>query len=510
MLMEFELDRTQMKGFDALLDVTLRPEETLEMIVPDACPDILRIVETDGKVLLKSKEAMDGRVELMGMFQMSILYLPDGESGMRHLDVNIPFTCAAEGRDVSSACSVVAEARLCRADTRALNPRKVLVRAEAAVDVTVFSPRTETVCSRVLTGEGESVEQLTETQDIYLTACVQEKPFPFSDEVNLSAGKPAAAELLKSRVILAQGDSKIIGNKLIFKGSANISLLYRGEDDKIYTMGAELPFSQIMEITGVSEEAECDLALALTGAECTLAPAGEGRVVSVELEVMAQAVIREPRTLELLTDAYSTRKPLAAEWSGCPIDKKLDRGVRSQTVREGWDTPVTLREITDCRMAVGQVTQEREGDRLIMNAQVELQVLAVDEEGECASLQHTVTVPCPLELPDGCQCLCRCEGVGDVYASPAAGGVEVRFTLDFRYCAVSRRQITFLSGIYPGEASAEAGEQPSLVLRMLEEGERLWDVAKAYGTTIMDIISVNEMEDESAGVGKLLLIPRKR
>ena len=58
--MEFELDRTQMNGFDALLDTTLRTEETLEMIVPDACPDILRVVETDGKVLLTRKEAAHG------------------------------------------------------------------------------------------------------------------------------------------------------------------------------------------------------------------------------------------------------------------------------------------------------------------------------------------------------------------------------------------------------------------------------------------------------------------
>ena len=59
-LMELELDRTQLNGYEALLDTTLFQEETLEMIVPDACPDILRVVETDGKVLLRSKEAMEG------------------------------------------------------------------------------------------------------------------------------------------------------------------------------------------------------------------------------------------------------------------------------------------------------------------------------------------------------------------------------------------------------------------------------------------------------------------
>ena len=94
--MEFELDRTQINGFDALLDTTLRTEETLEMIVPDACPDILRVVETEGKVLLHRRETVEGRVELTGSIRGMVLYLPDGEEGVRHLDINIPFTCAAE------------------------------------------------------------------------------------------------------------------------------------------------------------------------------------------------------------------------------------------------------------------------------------------------------------------------------------------------------------------------------------------------------------------------------
>lgn len=508
--MEFELDRTQMNGFDALLDTTLRPEETLEMIVPDACPDILRVVETDGKVLLTRREAMEGRAELGGTIKATVLYCPDGETGMRHLDVTIPFTCGVDAAGIAPGCVVVASARCCRADTRTINPRKVLVRAEAAVDVTVFTPRMETVCSQVLEAAEQNVEQLTETQEVYLTACVQEKPFPFSDDVALSASKPAAVELLKSRVSMSRGESKIIGNKLIFKGSANISLLYRGQDDGVYSAGAELPFSQIMEITGVAEDAECDMTLALTGADCTLNAEDDGRSVSVSLEVLAQAVVRENRVLQVLTDAYSTREPLAVERCDCPMDSRLDRGVRSQNVREVWETPAAVRELVDCRMAVAQVTQSQEGERLILTAQVEVQALCMDEEGGLFSVQHPMTVPCALDLPDGCRCFCQCEGVGDVYAAPAPGGIEVRFALDFRYCALSRRQITALSGIGPGEPAGDAGNQPSLVLRMLGRGERLWDVAKAYGTTIADIISANELEGEAAAEGRLLLIPRRR
>ncbi len=508
MRMEFELNHAQMRGFEQVLDVTLRPEETMESIVPDACPDILRVVETDGKVLIDRKEAMSGRVEVSGSFQLSVIYVPDGEKGVRHMEVTLPFTCSAESREIEPNSEVVVSARLCRADTRAINPRKVLVRAEAAIDVMAYAPVERAVAVQVEESQ-ETVEQLVETKEVYLTLCVQEKPFTISDEINLSAGKPAAVELLKHRIRILQGESKVIGNKLIFKGSVNVELLYRGEDDGLYTAGGELPFSQIVEVSGAAEEAENQIFISMQTVDCALSASGEGRIVEVDLEAALQVMVSELRTMEILTDAYSIAQPLEAEWKSCPVELRLDRGSRNQTAREVWELAETVREVLDCRMAVSQITQVREGERLLLNAQLEVQLLFFDEQGELYSRQRTLTVPCPLELPEECRCLCRCEQVGDSYAAPAVGGVEIRASLDFWYCALSRQLLTNLSSLRSGEEEEEE-EHPSLVLRMLEQGERLWDVAKAYRTTIPDIVRANNLESESDGVGKLLLIPRRR
>lgn len=509
MRMEFELTHAQMNGFEQVLDVTLRPEETIESIVPDACPDILRVVETDGKVLVDRKEAVSGRVEISGSFQLSVIYVPDGEKGVRHMEVTLPFTCGAEGREIEPNSEVVVSARLCRADTRAINPRKILARAEAAVDVMVFTPTEKRIAVCVAEGQ-EEIEQLIEAQEIYLTLCVQEKPFTISDEINLSAGKPAAVELLKHRVNVLRGESKIIGNKLIFKGSVNVELLYRGEDDGIYTAGGELPFSQIVEVSGAAEEAENQLLIALRTVDCALSASGEGRIVEIDLEAVLQVIVSELRTVEILTDAYSIVQPMEAERESCPAEMRLDRGNRSQNIREVWELAEPVREVLDCRMTVSQITQVREGEKLILNAQMEVQLLFLNEQGELFSQQNTINVPCPLELPEGCRCVCQCEQVGDSYASPAVGGVELRAALDFWYCALSRQQLTTLSALHTGETGGEEEAHPSLVLRMLEKGERLWDVAKTYRTTISDIVRANELENESDGAGKLLLIPRRR
>ena len=507
--MEYELDRTRLEGYEAVLDTTLAREETLEMIVPDACPDILRVVETDGRVLLRRREAVDGRVELAGTFQLSVLYLPDGESGVRHLDVTIPFTWDADGADVGPNCRVVASARLCRADARAVNPRKILARCEGAVDVWVYAPRTQTISAAVCEDLAGQVEQLIETRELCLTACVQEKPFSCSDEVTLSAGKPACAELLKSRVALNRGESKIIGSKLIFKGSAALSFLCRGEDGTLYTAGAELPFSQIMEVTGVGEEAQCAISLALTGAVCTLSPE-DPRTVSVTVDILAQAVVREDRVVSVLTDAYSTKEPLDCRMESAAGEGRQDRGTRSQNVREIWETPRAVREVLDCRLAVGQMLRSREGEQLIFRAECELRALYLGEDGEPYGECHPVEVACPLEIGEEQICSCRCEGVGDVYAAPAASGMEARFTLDFRYLSFRREEIASVAALTVGSAPEESGERPSLILRCLEKGERLWDVAKSCGTTVADIMGCNELEEEGQAAGRLLLIPRKR
>ena len=71
--MELALNRDHLSCYDTVLDATVLHEETMEMIVPDACPDILRIVDTAGTVCLKSKEAQEGRVEISGSCRVEVL-----------------------------------------------------------------------------------------------------------------------------------------------------------------------------------------------------------------------------------------------------------------------------------------------------------------------------------------------------------------------------------------------------------------------------------------------------
>ena len=508
--MELELECTQLSGFETILDTTVFHEETMEMIVPDACPDILRIVDTEGMACLRTKEAQEGRAEVSGAAKAAVLYLPDGGEGLRRLEVSIPFSCAADGGEITGGCTVEAIPRVVAAETRSLNPRKVLVRINLAVCIRVYAPVTENLCSAAAGPEEAGVEQLTEQHNTYLVVCVQEKPFTFSDELAISAGRPEAEEILKSRFAVRCSESKIIGNKLIIKGVATVRLFYRALEGGLYSTDFELPFSQIMEISGAGEEAGCEVAVVLTSAECNLA-GGDGRMVAVSLGLLAQAVVRENRGLELLTDAYSTACDMTTETRPCTLRRLLDQGQRSQSARELVETGVLAREVLDTYTGVGAITQSRDGSRVTVTAQVGTTVLYQGEDEGIYAVTRQIPVTCPLDLPEGGSCFCLCREPGECSAAPTSGGLEVRVEVEFQYLALSARQVSVIASAHMEERDGGGeGERPSIVLRMAQEGERLWDIAKAYGTTRIDIRSANSLGEEESLSDRLLLIPRKR
>ena len=291
---------------------------------------------------------------------------------------------------------------------------------------------------------------------------------------------------------------------------ATVRLFYRALEGGLYSTDFELPFSQIMEISGAGEEAGCEVAVVLTSAECNLA-GGDGRMVAVSLGLLAQAVVRENRGLELLTDAYSTACDMTTETRPCTLRRLLDQGQRSQSARELVETGVLAREVLDTYTGVGAITQSRDGSRVTVTAQVGTTVLYQGEDEGIYAVTRQIPVTCPLDLPEGGSCFCLCREPGECSAAPTSGGLEVRVEVEFQYLALSARQVSVIASAHMEERDGGGeGERPSIVLRMAQEGERLWDIAKAYGTTRIDIRSANSLGEEESLSDRLLLIPRKR
>ena len=503
--MELELNRTHLTGYKCILDTTVFQEETLETIVSDANPDILRIVDTRGKVFLKGKAISDGRAALTGSARLAVLYLPDSGTGLCQMEINVPFQMTVEDLRIKTGYMVTALPRICLADTRTINPRKVVIRVEIAAGVKVYSVNSETLCTSVRAGEG-ALEQRTQTHRINCITAVQEKQVSLEEDLLIPAGRPLAEEVMDSRVLLSCLDQKIIGNKLILKGEVAIQMLYRTANGGLDRSDFTLPFSQIVEVSSVEAEGNCWVELALSAAEFLLG--GDGRTISASLSMWIQMIVQEEREVELLVDAYSTSCAVKAECTTHEYQMLQTERIGRQGVRESIETGMQMKSAIDTYCQIGRVEQQRRGDQLQITAQVAVTVLCLTENHEYCAVSRRLEVSCAVDVPREsiCQNSCRCS---DISASPTVEGVEVRFQLEFPYISLVSVRAEVVRDITV-DMMGENLHKPSIVLRITEEGESLWDVAKRYGTTVSDIIKANNLENEQPRGGTLLLIPRKR
>ena len=132
-----------------------------------------------------------------------------------------------------------------------------------------------------------------------------------------------------------------------------------------------MPFSQILEVPASGEERDCQVRVEVTQLECQPS-IGDGAMLEVDLELLAQAVVRGRRPVAILQDLYSTQwlTELQAEPQSlsCPVDQ----GSLAQPVRELLESQELARSVVDSRLAPGQVVQSREGEQLVLTCPPEL------------------------------------------------------------------------------------------------------------------------------------------
>ena len=125
---ELELRRANTKGWAVVGRTSIEQEETAEVIVPDAQPDIWQVWDASTCLLLQRKEVREGQAALYGLLKVTILYQPEGTGGVERMEATLPFDAAPELPGLTRQSLLYVSPKVLGTETRLLNPRKILVR----------------------------------------------------------------------------------------------------------------------------------------------------------------------------------------------------------------------------------------------------------------------------------------------------------------------------------------------------------------------------------------------
>ncbi|MDE6922128.1 MAG: LysM peptidoglycan-binding domain-containing protein, partial [Oscillospiraceae bacterium] len=213
--------------------------------------------------------------------------------------------------------------------------------------------------------------------------------------------------------------------------------------------------------------------------------------------------------VELIGDAYCVGRPIDVERAPVRLCTLAERSARREMGRKLCESGIPAKQVLDCAAAVSSLAGAPAEGGMEFTAQVNAAILYLSEDDALCGVETDIPVSCRVDLPEGCECACRCRTVGEATAVPVTGGLEVRFEAEFAWTITREEQAACVTDVKPGTVES-AGPRPSVVIRRVERGEALWDIAKACGSTVDNIRCANTLPGEEAEVGALLLIPARR
>lgn len=494
--MELEFQQVHISYLQCVLHETIMQEEIGETIVPDSMPDMDCIVDSFAGAIVRGKECQGGTVSLVGDIQAGVLYTSQQEDMPRQISVYLPFSLR---RSITApdGCQSVVECRVRSVDARMLNSRKVSIRVGLCIVLQVYEPRNE-MCSK----PGQQARWLQMKYAEYpmqLPVECGEKNMLLRDTMPLGTGQPEAARLLHIGARCEITDEKLTGNKAVCKGQLIMRLLYETREQALASAEVSLPFSQFMDLEREYEEQGLRLIPVLTGLEAV----AEGDSVTVEAGVNLQCMIHQTVQVPMLRDAYATRGALELQWKSCEMVPRLDSRLIRQELRQELRTEAS--EVVRAEAMADAPEMEWQEGQCRIKLPVQLRVLYRDPQGQFRSAGQRAEVN--VEVPaEKCRCYAHLAEFGPLFAAPAAGGIEMRLPVGLRCDWYADRQLHSICGgsLEEGEAQEDG---PAVIIRTLESEGDLWDIAKELRTTVSAIQIANDMEEEVAPAGTMLLIP---
>ena len=494
--MEMQFNKEVRPCLRWLISHTVAQEQTQEVRLPDGMPDIGRVLGAWGQVLIRGKEWRGDTMTVSGGVLCWALYAPEDGSEARCVDTWIPFNMKWELPETQRDGIISVWPLLSSVDARCVSARKLMLRCGISVLGEAMEPATVETYSPMQVPD--DVQLLKQTYPMVLPLEAGEKQFLVQEELDPSAD---IRQVIRYEATPRIIEHRVMANRLVFRGSLSLHLLYRNAEGKIVSWDKDIPFSQYTELDGnYSDSATASILPIVTAME--LERDDQGGLL-LKCSVAAQYVISDRVLVDTVEDAYSPFRAVEPQICSASLPARLDLQQEPIRVHGNWNAENAT--ILDAAWYCEHPESVRNGDRMEMRLPGRFQLLYTDEEGVLQGTSIKAEAKWETESAQNSRIrtFCRPEGVWE--SVPGVSGIDLTQNYQVEMETFSDGELTMISGLRLGELQEADPMRPALVLRRAGQ-KRLWDIAKDCGSTVEAIEKANGLTDTPED-SRMLLIP---
>lgn len=497
--MELQFEKTAWECLRPAVSQVKNEEQTMEVRLPESMPDIGRVLASWGQVLLRGKEWRGGGMTVSGGIMAWVLYAPEDGTQEQCVETWIPFQTRWDFPQTERDGSIWVSCLLRSIDARSLAARKLMVRA----GVSLMGEALEPVRLDVFTpGQvPEDIQLLKQNYPIRIPREAGEKDFALDEEVTVPPSAGQIDRLIRWELRPELIDRKVMSGKVVFRGSAQVHMLFRDTEGNLKTWNFEIPFSQFEDLEReYGPDAEARIVPAVTGMELdVLAPDR----VHLKAGLVGQYVITDRTVLEIVEDAYSNVRAVTPQYQEMPLPAVLDG--RIMKVKLDAQEDMDGQRIIDAAFLTGQPGFSREEGSSVITQNGAWQLLWQERDGRLQGSVVLGDASIRMDADENSRVTAFTVPTGMPRVDLSAGLLTVQGDVLVDAQTTMERGIPMVTGLELGEVNQPDPSRPSLILRRAGN-RRLWDLAKASGSTMEAIRIANGLEGEP-NADQFLLIP---
>lgn len=511
--MDYILSKESCPVCEELLHQSSEQPVDLDFSLPDYCPDIERILKCRMTRSITSRNISGNRLDIDGVIVIRIYYLDSKKQAVRCCEHTSPFTCSFDLKNTVPDAIVRISTRNEYLNCRAVGPRRLDIHGAFTVTAVVLHKGEQDYCSDI---QGGDIQQKKHTEQISVLKGIAQQQFTVSEVLDIGQGKQIPESILRYDLCFIMGESRAINDKLMLRGELQLKVLYvtdieTGMQDH---MSFTVPVSQIIDVPGITENTENDIRVEILSSDVSLkSEYDEGStLVSLEARLCTDVLAYENTEVSVIDDAYSTDFELQLGCKSVPVCSIAGKTEMSQSVRGEMNTGDNIiTRVTDIWCdGISSMTAAENG-QLRIKGKLNCCILAVDPDQIPFCAEKTLDFSFESPLPENAGSITSSAEITVPAVSFRITGdntVEIKADMNIDGCIYSCSQVKCITSVQAFEdRRREKDRNAALTLYYADEGEKLWDIARMYCTSVEAIQTENQLSDEVIQARSMILIP---
>lgn len=490
-----------------------------DILINDRTPEISRVLNMEGEVLILSSEVVEDKIIIEGKVNFDILYTSfDENRGIYKTGATTTFThnIQVAGAMPNMYCRVTPSIE--HTEYEVLTNRKIKVSAVINMKGVVYNRKT---AEAIVDIKGEEVQILKNSMEVDECLIGDNAQIVVKGSIDIGEDKPQADSILKTAVNIHKKDVFLQDGKAIINACAKIRVLYDANNAKDIFLGEQdLAFTHEIAMPEIKQGMRCDVAFKIEDINSQIKENENGEKRIIECEIVLSIGMKGylKREISIIDDAYSMEERYDFEKQSIKVNSFFGEGSDSQTLKERIVLPPEVEAIAQVKHVTAKpiITDIKVfEDKVVTEGVVNccIMYMMASEEGGMSGYEEEIPFKSVIDMPN-----IRIDMVPEVnvdvehisYERISPREVDVKIVLESFAKIFYKTSVEYVKSVVESEIPENIKNMPSIVIYAVQNNDTLWKIAKRYGTTVDDIVKLNDLENEdNITAGMKLLVPKK-